>query len=90
MKIPTYSVSEFAPVTRVGGYLPIEDFGLIGDGSTAALVGRDNTVAWLCLPRFDDDPCSARSLMPGTAAGSAWRRRTRSRPGNATSRTAAC
>jgi alpha,alpha-trehalase len=41
---------------RVGGYLPIEDHGLLGDGSTAALVGRDGTVSWLCLPRFDSQP----------------------------------
>ena len=40
----------------VDGYLPIEDFGLVGDGSTAALVGRDGAVSWLCVPRFDDEP----------------------------------
>ncbi len=38
------------------GYLPIEDYGLIGDGAAAALVGRDGAVAWLCAPRFDDPP----------------------------------
>jgi len=46
----------FRPVRRVQLYLPLEDFGLIGDGSTAALVGRDGSVAWLCVPRFDSPP----------------------------------
>lgn len=41
---------------RIDGYLPIEDYGLIGDGSTAALIGRDGRVAWACIPRFDSSP----------------------------------
>ncbi len=34
-------------------YLPIEDHGIIGNLYTAALVGTDGTVDWLCLPSFD-------------------------------------
>jgi GH15 family glucan-1,4-alpha-glucosidase len=40
----------------------IEDYGLVGDTHTAALIGRDGSVDWLCFPRFDSGACFAALL----------------------------
>src|ERR671939_2155785 len=47
-----------------GAFTPIAEYGLLADCNSSALVSRDGSIDWLCLPRYDSDAVFARILDP--------------------------
>ncbi|MGW6391664.1 glycoside hydrolase family 15 protein [Streptomyces sp. NPDC055103] len=76
---PRLRVAPPAPTQNGSGL--IDDYALLGDQRGSALVRRDGSIDWLCLPRFDSDACFARLL--GTSEHGFWQLAPTALPGAA-------
>src|SRR5262245_61964468 len=63
------SVIESAPADRNSPYKPIQDYGVIGDLNTVALVGVDGSIDFMCFPEFDS-PSVFAALLDHRKGGS--------------------
>src|SRR5437763_5406755 len=66
----TFAKPDAASAAKPDEFQPIGSYGLLADCNSAALVDRDGSVAWLCLPRYDSPAVFSQILDP---AGGHWR-----------------
>ena len=64
------------PQDRHGGYAPISDYAVLGDGRTAALAASDGRIDWWAIPTLDAPPVCAAILDPDGGGSFIRRRRT--------------
>jgi GH15 family glucan-1,4-alpha-glucosidase len=62
LSLPKLGATESNTDYRERGVPRIEDYGMIGDCHTAALVSRNGSIDWLCMPSFDSGACFAALL----------------------------
>lgn len=55
-----------APQRDEGGWLPLEQYGALGDGRSVALIGLDGSIDWWCVPHMDSPPLFDKLLAPET------------------------
>ena len=66
MEIEPVEAQQGAPQRDEGGWLPLEQYGALGDGRSVALIGLDGSIDWWCVPHMDSPPLFDKLLAPQT------------------------